>query len=149
MKEQIVEILLVEDSEDDIVMIEEALENAKLLNILQVVRDGEEAMAYLRREGRYANAVPPGLILLDINMPKKNGFEVLEEIKSDPQLKQTPVVMLTTSDRETDIVKSYSAGANSYITKPVGFENLKKVVEQLGLYWAVVAKIPHPAEKRK
>jgi CheY-like chemotaxis protein len=147
MKEQIVEILLVEDSEDDIVMIEEALENAKLLNILQVVRDGEEAMAYLRREGKYANAVPPGLILLDINMPKKNGFEVLEEIKSDPELKQTPVVMLTTSDRETDIVKSYSAGANSYITKPVGFENLKKVVEQLGLYWAVVARIPHPPEK--
>jgi len=144
MSEQIVEILLVEDSEDDIVMIQEAMQNGNLLNILQVVRDGEEAIAYLRREGKYGNAAMPGLILLDINMPKKNGFEVLEEIKSDPNLKQIPVVMLTTSDREADIVKSYATGASSFITKPVGFENLKKVVEQIGLYWAVVAKIPDP-----
>lgn len=148
MKERIVEILLVDDSEDDILMIEEAFENANLLNILQVVKDGEEAMAYLRQEGKYADAEMPGLILLDINMPKKNGFEVLEEIKADPNLKQTPVVMLTTSDRETDIVKSYSAGASSYITKPVGFDNLKKVIEQLGLYWAVVSKIPNPSGKK-
>ena len=142
MKEHIVEILLVEDSEDDIVMIEEAMDNGHMLNILQVVRDGVEAMAYLRQEGKYQDATLPGLILLDINMPMKNGFEVLEEMKADPHLKHIPVIMLTTSDRETDIVKSYASGACSFITKPVGIDKLKEVIKQIGLYWAVVAKIP-------
>ena len=103
------EILLVEDNEDDILLEQEALADAKLVNLMCVVRDGEEAMAYLRRRGKYQNAKMPGLILLDINMPKKNGFEVL--IKSDAALMHIPVIMLTTSDGEADIVKSYAKGA--------------------------------------
>ncbi|MGB7949300.1 MAG: response regulator, partial [Candidatus Binatia bacterium] len=111
MDSQPMEILLVEDNEDDILLEQEALADAKLVNLMCVVRDGEEAMAYLRRQGQYQNVPMPGLILLDINMPKKNGFEVLNEIKSDPALMHIPVVMLTTSDSEADIVKSYAKGA--------------------------------------
>ena len=107
------EILLVEDNEDDILLEQEALADVKLVNLMSVVRDGEEAMAYLRRQGQYRHAKLPGLILLDINMPKKNGFEVLKEIKADPELRHIPVVMLTTSDNERDIVKSYAKGACS------------------------------------
>lgn len=138
------EILLVEDNEDDIVLEREALADAKLVNLMCVVRDGEEAMAYLRGHGKYEGAQVPGLILLDINMPKKNGFEVLNEIKSDPTLMHIPVVMLTTSDSEADIVKSYSKGACSYITKPMDFDKFRDVVRQFALYWALVAKVPSP-----
>jgi two-component system, response regulator len=136
------EILLVEDNEDDILLEQEAIADAKLVNLMYVVRDGEEAMAYLRRKGRYQNAQMPGLILLDINMPKKNGFEVLNEIKTDPVLMHIPVVMLTTSDSEADIVKSYATGACSYITKPMDFDKFRDVVKQFALYWALVARIP-------
>jgi CheY-like chemotaxis protein len=139
------EILLVEDNEDDIVLEQEALAEAKLVNLMFVVRDGEEAMAFLRREGKYQNAQMPGLILLDINMPKKNGFEVLNEVKADPALSHIPVVMLTTSDNEADVVRSYAKGACSYITKPMDFDKFREVVKQFALYWALVARIPSRA----
>jgi two-component system, response regulator len=109
---------------------------------MYVVRDGEEAMAYLRRQGKYQNAQMPGLILLDINMPKKNGFEVLNEIKKDPALMHMPVVILTTSDSESDIVKSYAKGACSFITKPMDFDKLRDVARQFALYWALIARVP-------
>jgi CheY-like chemotaxis protein len=142
MSSQPMEILLVEDNEDDILLEREALAEAQLVNLMHVVRDGEEAMAFLRREGKYHNAQRPGLILLDINMPKKNGFEVLNEIKADPALKHMPVVMLTTSDSEADIVKSYAKGACSFITKPMDFDKFRDVARQFALYWALVARIP-------
>ena len=139
------EILLVEDNEDDILLEREALADAKLVNLMHVVRDGEEAMAYLRQQGQYQNAQRPGLILLDINMPKKNGFEVLNEIKTDPVLMHIPVVMLTTSESEADVVKSYAKGACSYITKPMDFDKFGDVIKQFALYWALVARIPSRA----
>jgi CheY-like chemotaxis protein len=142
MNSEPMEILLVEDNEDDIVLEQEALADAKLVNLMCVVRDGEEAMAYLRRQGKYHNAQVPGLILLDINMPKKNGFEVLNEIKADPALMHIPIVMLTTSDSEADVVKSYAKGACSYITKPMDFDKFRDVVKQFTLYWALVARVP-------
>lgn len=134
MKSQPVEILLVEDNEDDIVLTQEAFTEAKLVNVINTVRDGEEALAYLRREGQYKVARLPGLILLDINMPKKNGFEVLEAMKVDPALRSLPVIMLTTSDREEDIVRSYADGACSYIRKPVDLDRFIDVVKQFELY---------------
>ena len=145
METQPMELLLVEDNEDDILLEQEALAEAKLVNLMFVVRDGEEAMAFLRREGQYQNAQTPGLILLDINMPKKNGFEVLHELKADPALMHIPVVMLTTSDSEADIVKSYAKGACSYITKPMDFDKLREVIRHFALYWALVARVPSHA----
>ena len=142
METKPMEILLVEDNEDDIVLEQEALAEAKLVNLMSVVRDGEAAMAFLRHEGKYQSAQTPGLILLDINMPKKNGFEVLHELKADPALMHIPVVMLTTSDNEADIVKSYANGACSYITKPMDFDKFRDVIKQFALYWALVARIP-------
>ena len=136
------EILLVEDNEDDILLEQEAMADAKLMNLMSVVHDGEEALAYLRRQGEYQNARVPGLILLDINMPKKNGFEVLHEMKADPALVHIPVVMLTTSDSEADIVKSYTRGACSFITKPMDFDKFRDVIRQFALYWALVSRIP-------
>jgi CheY-like chemotaxis protein len=136
------EILLVEDNEDDILLEQEALADIKLVNVMSVVRDGEEAMAYLRRQGQYRHAKLPGLILLDINMPKKNGFEVLKEIKADPELRHIPVVMLTTSDNERDIVKSYAKGACSFITKPMDFAKFGEIIRQFALYWALVVRVP-------
>lgn len=137
-----VEILLVEDNEDDIVILKEGFAEAKLINLVNQVRDGEEALAYLRRKGKYKDARRPGLILLDINMPKKDGFEVLEEMKADPALRRTPVVMLTVSDREEDVVKSFANGACSYIRKPVGFDKLREVLRVFEFYWTLVSRIP-------
>jgi CheY-like chemotaxis protein len=142
MNTQPMEILLVEDNEDDILLEQEAIADAKLVNLMYVVRDGEEAMAYLRREGKYQNAQLPGLILLDINMPRKNGFEVLNEMKADPVLMHIPVVMLTTSDSEADVIKSYAKGACSFITKPMDFDKFREVIRQFALYWALVARVP-------
>ena len=137
-----IEILLVEDNEDDIILIEEAFAGAKMMNVINNVRDGEAALAYLRREGPYKNAARPGLILLDINMPKKDGFEVLEAIKANPQLQPLPVIMLTTSDREEDVVRSYVYGACSYIRKPVSLERFIDVVKQFEVYWTLVSLVP-------
>jgi len=142
MTSEPLELLLVEDNEDDIVIIQEAFADARLVNVLNTVPDGEEALAYLRREGRYKDAHRPGLVLLDINMPKKNGFEVLETMKAHPQLRSLPVIMLTTSDREEDIVRSYADGASSYIRKPVDLGRFNEVIKQFELYWTLVSRIP-------
>lgn len=139
---QPVEILLVDDNDDDIVLLRDVFEQARLANVTHVVTDGEAAVAYLRREGEYRDAKRPGLVLLDINMPKKNGFEVLEEIRAEPELKTLPVVILTTSRREEDVVRSYASGACSFVSKPVEFEKLQQVAEELSIYWAAVARVP-------
>jgi CheY-like chemotaxis protein len=141
------EILLVEDSDDDIVLIRETLLGGKLMNVTRVVNDGEQALAYLRREGEYAAAKRPGLVLMDINMPRKNGLEALEEIRRDPNLDALPIVMLTMSDREEDIVRAYAAGACSYIRKPIDFTAFQRVVEQFSLYWALIATVPAVASR--
>jgi CheY-like chemotaxis protein len=139
---QVVDILLVENNEDDVVLIREAFADARLVNIVHVVRDGEEALAYLRCEGPYRDAARPGLVLLDIAMPKKNGFETLHDMRTDPTLRTIPVVMLTTSRREEDIAHSYAEGACSFISKPVRVEQLHEVLKQFALYWVLVSKVP-------
>jgi CheY-like chemotaxis protein len=143
-KPQPIEILLVDDNEDDVVLLEESFRDSKFLNLMQVVHDGEEALAYLRREGQYRAAKTPGLVLLDINMPKVNGFEVLRAMKADPLLRTIPVVMLTTSTRDEDIARSYDSGACSFVSKPVNFEKLKEVIKQFMLYWSLVSVVPPP-----
>jgi CheY-like chemotaxis protein len=142
MMSEPLELLLVEDNDDDIVLIEDAFAEAKLMNVIFAVRDGEEALAYLRQEGQYTHRRRPGLVLLDINMPKKNGFEVLEAIKADPRLRTLPVIMLTTSDREEDVVRSYNDGASSYIRKPITLEQFARVIKGFELYWTLVSRIP-------
>ena len=137
-----VEILLVEDSLGDVRLIQEALQEAKLHNRMTVVGDGEEAMACLRKQGRYARAATPGLVLLDLNLPKKNGFEVLQEIKEDEILKRIPVVILTTSQAEQDIVKSYDLYANAYITKPVDLDQFLAVVKAVEGFWLEIVRLP-------
>lgn len=140
-----INILLAEDNEDDVLMIREAFDEANLTNIIDVVSDGEQAMRYLRRQPPHENARLPGLVLLDINMPRKDGFEVLEEVKGDARLRHLPVIMLTTSHREEDVVRSYSRGACSYVTKPIDFKQFQDVVRQFGLYWTLVARVPSQA----
>ena len=137
-----IDILVVEDNDDDVVLIQEAFSEGKVINRLAVVRDGEEAMAYLRKQGVYAGAPMPGMVLSDINMPKKNGFEMLADIKADPRLRALPVIMLTVSDREEDIVRSFEQGACSYIRKPVTLTRFITVVKQFELYWSLVSQIP-------
>src|SRR6476661_9842436 len=117
-----IEVLLVEDDPGDVLMTQEAFEEHKVRNRLTVVSDGAEALAYLRREGEYADAIRPDLILLDLNLPRRDGREVLEEIKSDERLHQIPVVVLTTSQSEEDVLRSYQLHANAYVTKPVDFD---------------------------
>lgn len=142
MKGAAVEILVVDDNEDDLIMIEEAFAEAKLLNVIKTARHGEEAMAYLRQEGPYKAAARPGLILLDINMPRKNGFEVLTALKADASLCSLPVIMLTTSDRDEDVVRSYGTGACSYIRKPVDLRQFTEVVKHFEFYWTLVSRLP-------
>lgn len=142
VEHELIEILLVDDNDDDLVLIQEAFADANLLNIVNGVKDGVEAMAYLRREGKHKQVKLPGLVLLDINMPRKDGFEVLQEMKADPLLKQVPVIMLTTSKREEDVLKSYNGGACTFITKPVSFDAFKEMVGRFSLYWTLVARIP-------
>ena len=142
MSSRPVEILLVEDNEDDVIMTLEAFRDAKLANVVHVLHDGEQALAYLRRQGEPRRSTLPGLVLLDINMPRKGGFEVLEEMKDDPRLQHIPVIMLTTSTREEDVAKSYASGACSYIPKPVSIEQFAALAKQFSLYWALVSRIP-------
>jgi CheY-like chemotaxis protein len=137
-----VEILLVEDNEDDIVIIQEVFADMKLASIVNTVRDGEEALAYLRRKGKYKAARMPDIVLLDINMPKMNGFEVLEEMKKDPRLQSLPVIMLTMSHREEDVVRSYEKGACSYIHKLVDLDQFKQRIKQFEHYWTGVSRVP-------
>lgn len=140
---------MADDDEDDRLLAREALRESRLANQLYFVEDGEELMDYLHHCGQYnslnggSEAVPrPGLILLDLNMPKKDGREALEEIKADPQLRQIPVVILTTSKAEEDIYRSYDLGANSFITKPVTFSGLAEVMKTLSEYWFEIVELP-------
>lgn len=136
------EILLVEDNPGDVRLTVEAFKEGKIKNNLSVAIDGVEAMAFLRKEGKYANATRPDLILLDLNLPKKDGREVLEEIKCDPDLKRIPVVILTTSEAERDIMKAYNLHANCYITKPVDLDQFVKIIKQIDKFWFMVVKLP-------
>ncbi|MEW6734201.1 MAG: response regulator [Acidobacteriota bacterium] len=137
-----IEILLVEDNPGDVRLTKEALKEAKVYNNLSVAMDGIEALEYLHKKGRYTNAVTPDLILLDLNLPKKDGREVLEEIKNDQRLRRIPVVVLTTSDAEQDIIKTYHLHANCYITKPVDLEKFITVVESIENFWLTIVKLP-------
>ena len=137
-----VEVLLVEDDEGDVLMTREALEEGKVLNRLNVVGDGVEAVAYLRRVGKYADAVRPDLVLLDLNLPKRDGRQVLEEVKADPELRRIPVVVLTTSEAEEDVVRSYDLHANAYVTKPVDFERFVEVIRQIDEFFISVVRLP-------
>jgi two-component system, chemotaxis family, response regulator Rcp1 len=136
------EVLMVEDSASDVLLAREALSMAKLKVNLHVVEDGVEAMEFLRKEGRYAGAPRPGLILLDLNLPRKNGREVLAELKEDERLKDIPVVILTTSRSEEDIARSYKLHANCYITKPVNFTSFAEVVRSIEHFWFSVVTLP-------
>jgi len=138
-------ILLVEDSEDDIVLTKRALEKAKIANELVVARDGEEALLYLRGEGPYKDKAPddlPAVVLLDLNMPRMSGFQFLKELRSDERLRLLPVVVLTSSREERDVLESYSLGANSYVQKPVSFDEFAESVKTLSTYWLLLNVAP-------
>jgi chemotaxis family two-component system response regulator Rcp1 len=137
-----INVLLVEDSPTDVLLTQEALETAKLLTELHIVADGVEAIAFLRQEGKYAGVPRPDLILLDLNLPKKDGREVLAEIKSDPGLRLIPVVVMTVSKAEEDILKAYGLHANCYVTKPVHFESFVEVVRAIESFWFTVVTLP-------
>ena len=136
-------ILLADDDADDRLLVREAFEENHLLNIMDTVEDGEELMDYLYRRGKFTeNAVRPSMILLDLNMPRKSGLEALREIRADADLKSIPVVVLTTSKAEEDIIRSYELGVNSFIVKPVTFESLVELVKTLGRYWFQIVELP-------
>jgi len=137
-----IEILLVEDDPGDVLITREAFAENKVRNHLSVVSDGEAAMAFLRREGEFASAPRPDLVLLDLNLPRKAGHEVLAEIKSDADLQRIPVVILTTSDAEEDILRSYDLHANAYVTKPVDFDRFLNAVRQIDDFFVTVVKLP-------
>ncbi len=137
-----IELLLVEDSEPDVRLTKEALREAKVKNRLWVVEDGVEAIEFLRRQGRHAGAPRPDLILLDLNLPRKDGRQVLKEIKSDESFKRIPVVVLTTSKSEEDVLRAYDLHANCYITKPVDFDRFMEVVKSIENFWLTVVRLP-------
>ena len=137
-----IDILLVEDNPGDVRLTKEAFKEGKLKNNLHVVKDGVEAMAFLQKEGKYASASYPDLILLDLNLPKKDGREVLKEIKADENLRRIPVVILTTSKAEEDILKTYDLHANCYITKPVDMEQFIKIVKYIEEFWFTIVILP-------
>lgn len=141
-----IEILLVEDSPGDVRLTREALKEGKVLNNMHVARDGVEAMAFLRRQGGYAEALRPQLILLDLNLPRKDGREVLAEIKADGGLKRIPVVVLTSSGSEQDVSDSYDLQANCYITKPIELDLFLETVRSMGDFWLNIVKLPNPEE---
>lgn len=142
MNVKAIDILLVEDNPGDVRLTLEAFNEGRMVNNLSVVEDGVEAMAYLRQEGQYAEASRPDLILLDLNLPRKHGREVLTEIKDDPNLKRIPVVVLTTSEAEQDVLESYDLHANCYITKPVDLEQFIQVVQYVENFWLGIVKLP-------
>ncbi len=139
---ELIEILMVDDNPGDIEITRKSLKEGKIRNVFNSVKDGEEAMDYLYQRGRFANAARPDLILLDLNMPKKDGREVLEEIKTDPNLKSIPVVILTSSKAESDIVDSYNMNANCYVPKPVELETFIGIVKKIEEFWLDVVKLP-------
>lgn len=133
---------MADDDADDRMLTKDALEESRVLNDLHFVEDGEELIAFLRREGKHAEAPRPGLILLDLNMPRKDGREALREIKADAELRRIPVVVMTTSKAEEDIFRSYDLGASSFITKPVTFDRLVELMKTLGQYWVEFVELP-------
>jgi two-component system, chemotaxis family, response regulator Rcp1 len=137
-----IELLLVEDSEPDVRLTQEALQEAKVKNRLWVVEDGEEALQFLRRQGPYADVPRPDLILLDLNLPRKDGRAVLKDIKADDSLRRIPVVILTTSKSEEDVLRAYDLHANCYITKPVDFNRFMEVVKSIEDFWLTVVRLP-------
>jgi CheY-like chemotaxis protein len=137
-----IKIVMAEDDLEDQMLVRKAFTRSRAVNDISFVDDGEELMQYVRNEGAYAEATPPDIILLDLNMPRKDGREVLEELKKDPKLRAIPVVVLTTSDADEDILRSYRLGANSYIQKPVTFEKMVEIVDGLGQYWLGIVKLP-------
>jgi two-component system, chemotaxis family, response regulator Rcp1 len=143
-----IEILLADDNPGDLRLAVEALKDAKILNHVNTVTDGVEAMAYVRKQGKYADAPRPDVILLDLNMPRKDGREVLKEIKEDPNLRSIPVVILTISQAEEDIIKSYNLHANCYISKPVDLTQFNVVVQSIENFWFTIVKLP-PKESKK
>ncbi|HYT10151.1 MAG TPA: response regulator [Mycobacteriales bacterium] len=138
----VIDVLLVEDDPGDVLMTREAFEEHKLHNTLHVVNDGVEALRFLRREGEYADSPRPGLVLLDLNLPRKDGREVLREVKADESLRTIPVVVLTTSEAEEDVLRSYKLYANAYVTKPVDFERFIRVVQQIDEFFVTVVRLP-------
>lgn len=144
MKEssQAIEILMVEDNPSDVRLTIEAFKDAKVLNNMSVASDGEDALKFLKREGRYKDSPRPDLILLDLNLPRMNGKEVLGEIKMDPDLKRIPVVVLTTSDNEQDVRRAYDLHVNAYVRKPVDLDQFIKIVEAVEDFWLSVVKLP-------
>ena len=140
---QLVDILLVDDDEGDVLLTKKALKKGKIFNSVNVARDGVEAMAYLRQEGEFKDASRPDLILLDLNMPRKDGKETLTEIKNDPSLRSIPIVVLTTSDADNDVMQSYDLQASSFVTKPVDLKQFTNVVQSLQEFWLCVVKFPN------
>lgn len=143
---QIINILLVEDNPGDIRLTQEVLKEGKIRNSLSIVTDGEEAISFLKKVGQYRDAITPDLILLDLNLPKKDGREVLIEIKGDPKLVSIPVIVLTTSDAEKDIISTYANHANAFITKPVDFNQFITVIRAIENFWLTIVKLP-PKQK--
>ena len=139
---RVVDVLLVEDDPGDVLMTREAFEHHKLRNQLHVVNDGEQALQFLHRTGKYASAPRPGLILLDLNLPRRDGLEVLAELKGDPGLRVIPVVILTTSQADEDVLRSYALHANAYVSKPVDFERFMDVIRQIDNFFVTVVKLP-------
>lgn len=139
---EVVDVLLVEDDDGDVLLTREAFEVYKIRNRLHVVNDGEQALQFLRREGEYADAPRPGLILLDLNLPRRDGREVLAELKDDPELGVIPVVVLTTSEADEDIIRSYRLHANAYVSKPVNFDRFIEVIRQIDSFFITVVKLP-------
>ncbi len=144
MNAELISVLLVDDDPGDVLLVREAFEDHKVGNLLAVVSDGVEAMSYVRQEGEHADVARPDLILLDLNLPRKSGIEVLSEIKGDPTLSTIPIVVLTTSAAEEDIVHAYKLHANAYITKPVDFEQFSQIVHQIDDFFIGLVKLPPP-----
>ena len=142
-----VEILLVEDSPADVRLTKEALRESKIINRLNVATDGVDALDYLRKQGRYADVKRPDLILLDLNLPRKNGRQVLAEIKEDPELRRIPVVVITSSRAEEDVVRSYDLHANCYVNKPIDLEQFVEVVRSIENFWLGIVTLPSPQDR--
>ena len=144
-----VEILLVEDNEDDVLLTREALKEGKIWANLNVASDGLQALDFLRRDGEHADSPPPDIILLDLNLPKKDGLWVLEQIKSDERLRHLPVVVVTTSSAEQDVLRSYRLHANCYVTKPVDFDEFISIVQSIEEFWFTVVRLPMDDQHRR
>ena len=143
-----VHILLVEDNLGDVVLTEEAFAHARVANEIHVVRDGEEALRFLRRQDEHAEAPRPGLVLLDLNLPRKDGREVLAEVKADPDLRRIPVIVLTTSSAEQDILHTYDLHANSYVTKPLDIDDFLAAIRRIEGFWLEVVQLPNGSSER-